>query len=71
MTFQPRDDVYGAYNSSYLQTSGPTTHTQSPIVTGTSVVAVKFKDGVVIAADNLGTRNSSIISELQLTGMPD
>ncbi|EFE32096.1 uncharacterized protein ARB_00987 [Trichophyton benhamiae CBS 112371] len=50
---RPRDDVYGAYDHSYLQTSGPTTHTQRPIVTGTSVIAVKFKDGVVIASDNL------------------
>lgn len=46
--------MYGAYDHSYLQTSGPTTHTQRPIVTGTSVIAVKFKDGVVIASDNLG-----------------
>lgn len=34
--------------------AGPTQHSQSPIVTGTSVLAAKFKDGVVIAADNLG-----------------
>jgi 20S proteasome subunit beta 7 len=34
--------------------SGPKQHTQSPIVTGTSVIAIKYKDGVVIAADNLG-----------------
>lgn len=52
---QPRDDVYGAYDASYLHTDGPKTATQSPIVTGTSVIAIKFKDGVVIAADNLGT----------------
>lgn len=52
---QPRDDVYGTYNHSHLQTSTPNQHTQSPIVTGTSVVGLKFKDGVVIAADNLGT----------------
>ena len=32
----------------------PNQHTQSPIVTGTSVVALKFNGGVVIAADNLG-----------------
>jgi 20S proteasome subunit beta 7 len=51
---RPRDDIYGAYDASHLQTSVPNQHTQSPIVTGTSVVAVKFKDGVVIAADNLG-----------------
>jgi 20S proteasome subunit beta 7 len=61
---QPRDDVYGAYNPTYLPQShggtqaGPTTHTQSPIVTGTSVLAVKYKDGVVIAADNLASYGS-------------
>ena len=52
---QPRDDVYGAYDASYLQGNNPIQHTQQPVVTGTSVLAVKFKDGVVIAADNLGT----------------
>jgi hypothetical protein len=52
---QPRDDVYGAYDHSHFQAAGPNQHTQSPIVTGTSVIAAKFKDGVVIAADNLGT----------------
>ncbi len=51
---QPRDDIYGAYDASYLQNNGPNQHTQQPVVTGTSVVAIKFKDGVVIAADNLG-----------------
>ncbi|KAF2842818.1 20S proteasome subunit beta 7 [Patellaria atrata CBS 101060] len=55
---RPRDDVYGPYNNSYLQTSGPSQHTQSPIVTGTSVLAIKFKDGVVIAADNLASYGS-------------
>lgn len=37
-----------------MQHNGPNQHTQSPIVTGTSVIALKFKDGVVMAADNLG-----------------
>lgn len=46
--------MYGAYDGSYLQTTGPKVATQSPIVTGTSVIAIKFKDGVVMAADNLG-----------------
>ncbi|KAK4171623.1 hypothetical protein QBC36DRAFT_295182, partial [Triangularia setosa] len=50
---RPRDDVYGAYDSSYLNNSGPRTVTQSPVVTGTSVIAIKYKDGVVMAADNL------------------
>jgi len=56
---RPRDDVYGAYDASYLsKNDGPNQHTQSPIVTGTSVVALKFKDGVVIAADNLASYGS-------------
>ncbi|KAF2740562.1 proteasome component PRE4 [Polyplosphaeria fusca] len=55
---RPRDDVYGAYDHSHFQTAGPIQHTQSPIVTGTSVIAAKFKDGVVIAADNLASYGS-------------
>ncbi|KAI0890477.1 proteasome endopeptidase complex, beta subunit [Annulohypoxylon maeteangense] len=55
---RPRDDVYGAYDASYMQTNGPNQHTQSPVVTGTSVVAMKFKDGVVMAADNLASYGS-------------
>ncbi|KAF2266368.1 proteasome component PRE4 [Lojkania enalia] len=55
---RPRDDVYGSYDHSHFQTNGPNQHTQSPIVTGTSVVAAKFKDGVVIAADNLASYGS-------------
>lgn len=55
---RPRDDIYGAYDASYLQNNGPNQHTQQPVVTGTSVVAIKFKDGVVIAADNLASYGS-------------
>jgi 20S proteasome subunit beta 7 len=55
---KPRDEVYGAYDPSYLQTSMPTTHTQSPAVTGTSVLGVKYNGGVVVAADNLGMTTS-------------
>ncbi|KAL4913197.1 nucleophile aminohydrolase [Aspergillus aurantiobrunneus] len=55
---RPRDDVYGPYDSSFLQTTGPKTHTQSPAVTGTSVLAVKFNGGVAIAADNLASYGS-------------
>ncbi|KAJ1556226.1 Proteasome subunit beta type-7 [Cladochytrium tenue] len=36
----------------------PTTHTQSPIVTGTSVIAIRYKDGVMLAADNLASYGS-------------
>lgn len=56
--FQPRNDVYGSYDPSYLQTSGAKTHTMSPAVTGTSVVGVKFNGGVAIVADNLGMLHS-------------
>ncbi|RPA87341.1 proteasome subunit beta [Ascobolus immersus RN42] len=59
---RPRDDVYGAYDGSHLKTVQPgagfNQHTQSPIVTGTSVIAVKYKDGVVIAADTLASYGS-------------
>lgn len=41
-----------------MQSAAPITHTQSPAVTGTSVLGVKFKDGVVIAADNLASYGS-------------
>lgn len=33
-------------------------HTQQPIVTGTSVIAIKFNKGIIIAADNLGSYGS-------------
>ncbi|KAK3985692.1 nucleophile aminohydrolase [Cladorrhinum sp. PSN332] len=55
---RPRDDVYGAYDGSYLNHSGPKNATQSPVVTGTSVIALKFADGVVMAADNLASYGS-------------
>ncbi len=32
----------------------PRQHTKYPYVTGTSVIAVKYKDGVLVAADTLG-----------------
>ena len=41
-----------------MQASKPITHTQSPAVTGTSVLGVKFNGGVVIAADNLASYGS-------------
>ena len=44
-----------------MQDNGPKQNTQQPIVTGTTVVAIKFKDGVVIAADNLGMLEPSIL----------
>lgn len=35
--------------------AAPTTHTKSPIVTGTSVVGIKYRDGIMMAADTLGS----------------
>ncbi|GAB7359458.1 hypothetical protein MBLNU230_g6106t1 [Neophaeotheca triangularis] len=57
---RPRDDIYGPYNHSYMpsQQQQPISHTQSPIVTGTSVLAIKYSTGVVIAADNLASYGS-------------
>jgi 20S proteasome subunit beta 7 len=39
-----------------LDKAGPghITHTKQPMVTGTSVIAFKYKDGVMIACDTLG-----------------
>lgn len=52
---QPNFGVGPTHKIQAASSSIPTTHTQNPLITGTSVIAVKFKDGVVIAADNLGT----------------
>jgi len=40
------------------QQGHPSKRTQSPIVTGTSVLAIKYKDGVMMAADTLGSYGS-------------
>jgi 20S proteasome subunit beta 7 len=52
MFFKPRDDIYASYDTSSYD--APKQYTTQPVVTGTSVLAVKFDSGVVIAADNLG-----------------
>lgn len=36
----------------------PVAHTQQPLVTGTSVIGLKYKDGVMLAADNLASYGS-------------
>ncbi|ODQ63327.1 proteasome endopeptidase complex, beta subunit [Nadsonia fulvescens var. elongata DSM 6958] len=56
---RPRDDIYGAYDHNIHNAAKmPTVHTQQPIVTGTSVIAVKFDKGVMMAADNLASYGS-------------
>ncbi|CEG77891.1 Putative Proteasome subunit beta type [Rhizopus microsporus] len=37
---------------------GPMTRTQNPLITGTSVLAFKYRDGIMMAADMLGSYGS-------------
>lgn len=56
---RPSDDTYGQYNNTIAQASPyPTMNTQQPIITGTSVISMKYNNGVIIAADNLGAYGS-------------
>ncbi len=65
---RPSDATYGKYNNqianaslnnaSAQEAAMPKMNTQQPIVTGTSVIAIKFNEGIVIAADNLGSYGS-------------
>lgn len=67
---RPRNEVYGQYNHQIANAainndsdgsnlaSFPKMNTQQPIITGTSVVSLKFKDGIIMAADNLGSYGS-------------
>lgn len=59
---RPRDEVYGKYNHAIAKSNNssefPSMHTQQPIITGTSVLGLKFKNGVVIAADHMGSYGS-------------
>ncbi|KAK9449881.1 nucleophile aminohydrolase [Limtongia smithiae] len=58
---RPRSDVYGPYQYAIHNAgagSGPSTATQQPIITGTSVIAIKFDNGVILAADNLASYGS-------------
>lgn len=57
---RPSDETYGKYNHAIANAKSqiPTSHTQQPIITGTSVLALKFKNGVAIAADNMGSYGS-------------
>ena len=62
---RPLDSHYGGYNHHIANASNtaaeskiPTLHTQQPTITGTSVVALKYKDGIMMAADNVGAYGS-------------
>ncbi|KAK9354031.1 nucleophile aminohydrolase [Lipomyces doorenjongii] len=54
---RPRSEIYGVYNSA-IHNAGPATHTQQPSITGTSVIALKYNKGVMLAADNLASYGS-------------
>lgn len=57
---RPRSDVYGPYDMKIhaADNSMPKVHTQQPTVTGTSVIAIKFDKGVMMAADTLASYGS-------------
>lgn len=67
---RPRDESIDSYNTYPLYGrpegfyapkdafAAGVQHTRQPIVTGTSVLAIKFKDGVILAADNLASYGS-------------
>ncbi|KAH9986865.1 nucleophile aminohydrolase [Russula vinacea] len=53
--------TYPIHNCGHVQSTasnGAAQHTQQPIVTGTSVLAIKYKDGIMMAADNLASYGS-------------
>lgn len=68
---RPDNETYGAYDFQIANASNavadsakmeqnefPKMHTQQPMITGASVVAVKYNDGVVMATDKLGSYGS-------------
>ncbi|KAL7418979.1 Proteasome subunit beta type-7 [Cryptotrichosporon argae] len=50
--------AYAPIGTRAVPTSVPITHTQRPLVTGTSVLGIKYADGVMLAADNLASYGS-------------
>lgn len=67
---RPSDQAYGEYNYEIAQASNmnkninsansdfPKMHTQQPMITGTSVIAIKYNDGIIMAADTMGSYGS-------------
>ncbi|AET40416.1 proteasome core particle subunit beta 7 Ecym_6008 [Eremothecium cymbalariae DBVPG len=58
---RPSDVQYGAYDTKIANASSnayPSMNTQQPIITGTSVVSMKYNNGVIIAADGMGSYGS-------------
>ncbi|EDK45930.1 Proteasome subunit beta type-7 [Lodderomyces elongisporus] len=70
---RPSNDTYGPYNhriaqannaefidhsNTSLHSAFPKMNTQQPIITGTSVIASKFSNGIIMAADHVGSYGS-------------
>ncbi|KAF8530116.1 proteasome endopeptidase complex beta subunit [Hysterangium stoloniferum] len=62
---RPRNDAIDAFSTYPSHRAQPkdaftesVQHTQSPIVTGTSVLAIQYKDGIMMAADKLASYGS-------------
>ncbi|OBZ72876.1 Proteasome subunit beta type-4 [Grifola frondosa] len=63
---QRNDDAFDAYGTYPLHQRAPhkdvfaegVQHTQQPIVTGTSVLAIQYKDGIMMTADTLASYGS-------------
>lgn len=68
---RPSNETYGAYNYNIANANNeefkdynhhahqfPKMNTQQPIITGTSVIASKFANGIIMAADHVGSYGS-------------
>ena len=51
--------------STHPSQAAPMQHTQNPKIVGTSVLGLKYKDGIVLAADNLGIVLESLASSIR------
>lgn len=56
--FESSDWMPGAVSFGKSVSETPISHTQQPIVTGTSVLGIKYKDGVMLASDTLASYGS-------------
>ncbi|CAK9786245.1 endopeptidase [Cutaneotrichosporon oleaginosum] len=59
LTAHQQFDMYSTFPIGHTgAAAAPVTHTQQPLVTGTSVIGLKYADGVMLAADNLASYGS-------------
>ena len=56
--FESSDWMPGSASLGKTVAETPISHTQQPIVTGTSVLGIKYKDGVMLASDTLASYGS-------------